>query len=187
MGQPLPGVAAKVIDAETGATLPPNTPGLLLMKGPNVMLGYLGRPDLTAEAIKDGWYHTGDIATIDEDGFITITDRLARFSKIGGEMVPHMAIEEVYLKGLNASEVLIAVTSIADDKRGERLMVLYVEAAGDPAALHAFIEQSEIPNLWKPDRNAYVKVDHIPVTGTGKLDVKTLRVIAVDRTAPPKS
>jgi len=187
VGQPLPGVAAKVVDPETGATLPPNTPGLLLMKGPNVMLGYLGRPDLTAEAIKDGWYHTGDIATIDEDGFISITDRLARFSKIAGEMVPHMAIEEVYLKGLNASEVVIAVTSIADDKRGERLMVLYIDAAGDPGQLQELIDKSEIPNLWKPDRNAYIKVDHIPVTGTGKLDVKTLRGIAVERTSPPKS
>ncbi|MFH0909387.1 MAG: acyl-[ACP]--phospholipid O-acyltransferase [bacterium] len=187
VGQPLPGVAVKVVDLETGATLPPNTPGHLLVKGPNVMLGYLDRPDLTAEVIKDGWYHTGDIATIDEDGFITITDRLARFSKIGGEMVPHMAIEDVYLKVLNKAEVVVAVTSIADDKRGERLIVLYVEAAGDPAALHAIIEQSDLPNLWKPDRSAYVKVERIPVTGTGKLDVRTLRVIAVERTSSPKS
>jgi acyl-[acyl-carrier-protein]-phospholipid O-acyltransferase/long-chain-fatty-acid--[acyl-carrier-protein] ligase len=184
VGQAMPGVAAKVVDPESGAMLAPGHPGLLLIKGPNVMLGYLKRPDLTAEAIQDGWYHTGDIATIDDDGFITITDRLARFSKIGGEMVPHMAIEDAYIKGLQTHEHVLAVTSMPDEKRGERLVVLYTEAAGDPAALHAIIEKSEIPNLWKPDRNAYFKVDHIPVTGSGKLDVKSIKHLAADAAKP---
>jgi acyl-[acyl-carrier-protein]-phospholipid O-acyltransferase/long-chain-fatty-acid--[acyl-carrier-protein] ligase len=67
---------------------------MLLVKGPNVMKGYLGRPEKTAEVLKDGWYTTGDIATMEEDGFLRITDRLSRFSKIGGEMVPHIKIEE---------------------------------------------------------------------------------------------
>ena len=77
-----------------GEAAAPGKKGLLLVKGPNVMLGYLDQPELTAEVMRDGWYVTGDIATIDEDGFIRITDRLSRFSKIGGEMVPHMKIEE---------------------------------------------------------------------------------------------
>ena len=69
-------------------------PGLLLVRGPNVMQGYLNRPEKTAEVLRDGWYNTGDIATLDEDGFLRITDRLSRFSKIGGEMVPHIKVEE---------------------------------------------------------------------------------------------
>lgn len=179
VGQPVPGVAAKIVDPDTGAPLPPGQSGLLLIKGPNVMKGYLHRPDLTAEVLVDGWYRTGDMATIDEEGFITITDRLARFSKIGGEMVPHIAIEEVYLKALNASEAVLAVTSVACEKKGERLIVLYTAAAGDPATLHAIMERGDLPNLWKPARDAYHAIDALPLTGSGKLDVKELRQIAI--------
>ncbi|MBV9124982.1 MAG: AMP-binding protein, partial [Planctomycetes bacterium] len=88
IGQPIPGVAARVVDPETFQPLPPGQDGILLITGGNVMKGYLGRPEATGDAIRDGWYVTGDIAHLDEDGFIVITDRLARFSKIGGEMVP---------------------------------------------------------------------------------------------------
>jgi acyl-[acyl-carrier-protein]-phospholipid O-acyltransferase/long-chain-fatty-acid--[acyl-carrier-protein] ligase len=185
VGMAIPGVAARIVDPDTGAPLPVGTPGMLTIRGPNVMKGYLNRPDRTAEAVRDGWYWTGDIAAIDADGFVTITDRLARFSKIGGEMVPHMAIEDEYLRGLGRAEMLLAVTSVTDERRGERLIVLYTEAAGDPAALHALIEAAGIPNLWKPSRDAYHRIDAIPMTATGKLDVKGLRRLAADRTGAP--
>ena len=83
-----------MVDPETFASLKPGEPGLILVKGPNVMLGYLNRPDKTAEVVRDGWYVTGDIGIMDQDGFLRITDRLSRFSKIGGEMVPHGAVED---------------------------------------------------------------------------------------------
>ena len=94
-------------------------PGLLLVRGASLMRGYLGEPQRTAEVIRDGWYVTGDIASIDADGFITITDRLSRFAKIGGEMVPHLRIEDAINEVLG--EVGAAVTSIPDDARGEKL------------------------------------------------------------------
>lgn len=178
VGLPLPGDAVRIVDPETGALLPPGTPGMLTIRGPNVMVGYLNDPGKTAEVVRDGWYWTGDIATVDTDGFVTITDRLARFSKIGGEMVPHMAVEDEYLRGLNRAEMVLAVASIADERKGERLVVLYTDAAGDPAALHAIIEKAGIPNLWKPARDAYHRIEAVPMTATGKLDVKTLRQIA---------
>lgn len=178
VGQPVPGVAVRIVDPDTGEILPPGKPGLLLIKGPNVMLGYLGKPELTAEVIQDGWYRTGDIAQVDEEGFITITDRLARFSKIAGEMVPHMAIEDEYQRGLGKAEPVLAVSSVPDEKKGEKLVVLYIEAAGDPARLQEIIEKSPIPNLWKPAKNAYYRIDALPQTGSGKLDVKTLRKLA---------
>ena len=84
----------RIVDPDTREPVPVGTPGLLLVRGPNVMKGYLGKPEKTAEVLRDGWYVTGDIAAEDEDGFLTITDRLSRFSKIGGEMVPHIKIEE---------------------------------------------------------------------------------------------
>src|SRR5262249_47932246 len=92
IGQPIPGVAARVSDLATFEPLAPNKEGMLLVYGGNVMKGYLGKPEATKEAIRGGWYITGDLAKYDEDGFITITDRLSRFSKVGGEMVPHQKI-----------------------------------------------------------------------------------------------
>ena len=78
----------RIVDAETGKPVAVGQSGLLLVRGPNVMQGYLGQPEKTAEVLRDGWYVTGDVAALDEDGFLQITDRLSRFSKIGGEMVP---------------------------------------------------------------------------------------------------
>ena len=94
IGHPLPGVSVKIVDPETMQTLPIGHPGMLLVRGPNVMRGYLGRPEKTAEVLRDGWYVTGDIAALDRDGFLEITDRMSRFSKVGGEMVPHVKVEE---------------------------------------------------------------------------------------------
>jgi acyl-[acyl-carrier-protein]-phospholipid O-acyltransferase/long-chain-fatty-acid--[acyl-carrier-protein] ligase len=178
VGHPVPGVAARVVHPETGETLPPGSEGLLLIRGPNVMKGYLDRPDLTAEVIRDGWYQTGDVARLDDDGFITITDRLARFSKIGGEMVPHLRIEEEYHRRLNVTEQVVAITAVPDEKKGERLVVLHLETAGTVDTLHRAISESELPNLWKPARDSYVKVDAFPVLGSGKLDLSSLRKLA---------
>src|SRR5207248_6998832 len=131
-------------------SLPVDAPGLLLVRGPNVMQGYLGRPEKTAEVLHDGWYVTGDIASIDEDGFLQITDRLSRFSKIGGEMVPHIKIEEKLHELAGMTEQTFVVTSVPDEKKGERLMVLHKLADGKlEAALEKFA-QCDLPNLWKP-------------------------------------
>ncbi len=117
VGHPVPGVAAKVVDAETGEAKQEGEEGLLLLRGPGRMVGYLADPDRTAQVLRDEWYVTGDIALIDEDGFIKITDRLSRFSKVGGEMVPHLKIEEAMLRipGIGAA----AVVAVPDADRGE--------------------------------------------------------------------
>ena len=104
VGQPLAGVEVKVIDVDTGEDLPRGRQGMLLVRGPSVMKGYLHRPDLTAEVMRGDWYVTGDLATIDEDNFITITGRISRFSKIGGEMVPHLRVEAAVREVLAADE-----------------------------------------------------------------------------------
>src|SRR5262249_17384444 len=94
IGQPIPGVAARIVEPESLTPLGAGREGLILFRGANVMQGYLNRPEATAAVIRDGWYLTGDIGRFDDEGFITITDRLSRFSKIGGEMVPHQRIED---------------------------------------------------------------------------------------------
>lgn len=178
IGHPLPGMAVRIVDPETGELRPAGESGLMLLKGPNIMRGYLGRPDKTAEVLQDGWYTTGDIAAMDEDGFIFITDRLSRFSKIGGEMVPHIKVEERLHELADAAVQTFAVTGLPDDKKGERLMVLHTL---DEAKLETVLEKlaaTDLPNLWKPKRDQFLRVPAIPILGTGKTDLRRVRELA---------
>ena len=174
-GRPLPNLAIKIVDPDTGALQPANAPGLLLVKGPSVMRGYLNNPEKTAEVLRDGWYNTGDIARVDEDGFLFLTDRLSRFSKIGGEMVPHGAVEEALQKVSGASEPCVAVVGEEDKNHGEHLVVCFTPQAGDADALHRALKRSGLPNLWIPCRANFVRIPGIPVLGTGKTDLRAIR------------
>ncbi len=179
VGQPLPGVSARVVDPETLAPLPPGTSGMLLVKGPNVMQGYLNRDDLTAEVLKDGWYVTGDIAVMDEDGFLKITDRLSRFSKIGGEMVPHGRVEDALHEAAGATVQTFAVTAVPDEKKGERLAVLHTLDEKKIPELLEKLSASGLPNLFIPRRDQFIRVTSLPLLGTGKLDLREVKRIAV--------
>ena len=181
VGQPLPGVSVQIVDPDSYAPLPACTPGMLLVKGPNVMNGYLGREDLTAQVMRDGWYVTGDIAALDEDGFLTITDRLSRFSKIGGEMVPHGKVEEALQQAAEADTQVFAVTGLPDEKKGERLAVLHtLEEFRIPQILEK-VSARGLPNLFIPGKHQFVRVDALPVLGTGKLDLRGVKRIAMER------
>jgi acyl-[acyl-carrier-protein]-phospholipid O-acyltransferase/long-chain-fatty-acid--[acyl-carrier-protein] ligase len=173
VGHPIPGVAARIVDPATFAPLPPNTEGLLLVKGSNRMLGYLNQPDRTAQVFHDGWYITGDIALLDDEGFLRITDRLSRFSKIAGEMVPHLKVEEAILNLLGDTQCV--VTGIPDDLRGERLVALYVHPTLTPAELYMKIGETGMPSLWIPKRENLYQVESLPLLGTGKLDLRAVR------------
>jgi acyl-[acyl-carrier-protein]-phospholipid O-acyltransferase/long-chain-fatty-acid--[acyl-carrier-protein] ligase len=178
IGHPLPGVSVRVVDIETGLPLQPGTPGMLLVKGPNVMKGYLGKPEKTAEVLHDGWYTTGDIALMEDDGFLTITDRLSRFSKIGGEMVPHIRIEDKLHELAEVTEQVFAVTSLPDEKKGERIAVLTTLPAPKLAAVLEKLPQCDLPSLWKPKANLFFHVDALPLLGTGKMDLRGVKSIA---------
>ena len=178
IGHPLPGVSVKVVDIETGQPVAPGTSGMLLVKGPNVMRGYLGKPEKTAEVLQDGWYTTGDIATMEEDGFLTITDRLSRFSKIGGEMVPHIRIEDKLHELAESTEQVFAVTALPDQKKGERIVVLHTLPEAKLAPVLEKLAASDLPALWKPKGNQFVHVDAIPVLGTGKMDLRGIKALA---------
>jgi acyl-[acyl-carrier-protein]-phospholipid O-acyltransferase/long-chain-fatty-acid--[acyl-carrier-protein] ligase len=175
VGHPVPGVAVKTVDSETHAEVPDGTEGLLLVKGPGMMTGYLADEKRTAEAIRDGWYATGDIAVIDEHGFIRITDRLARFSKIAGEMVPHGRIEEALIAVTGVTAV--CVVGAPDESRGERLVALYTGEA-EPRALVAALAASPLPKLWQPKAADIRKIGELPTLGSGKLDLRRIRALA---------
>ncbi len=207
VGLPLPGVSAKVVDLETGEDLGPNKSGMLLVSGPNVMKGYYRRPDLTAEVIREKgditdygrlgglssrqqakisnvpffrWYVTGDVAVIDDDGFITITGRISRFSKLAGEMVPHIRIEEAITQalGLGEDDLKFVVTAVADAKKGERIVVLYTDLVQTPEKICRALAASGLPPLWIPSPDSFRRVPAIPVLGTGKLDLKRVKDLA---------
>jgi acyl-[acyl-carrier-protein]-phospholipid O-acyltransferase/long-chain-fatty-acid--[acyl-carrier-protein] ligase len=181
VGRPLPGVVVKVVDLETGADLGPNCPGMLWVSGPSVMKGYYGQPELTAEVLHDGWYVTGDVAAIDEEGFIQITGRISRFSKLAGEMVPHVRVEEAIrqILGLNEDELRIVVTAVPDPKKGERLVVLYTELDRSPEQICHTLAGGCLPPLWIPSPDSFRHVEEIPVLGTGKLDLSRVKELAL--------
>jgi acyl-[acyl-carrier-protein]-phospholipid O-acyltransferase/long-chain-fatty-acid--[acyl-carrier-protein] ligase len=179
IGHPLPGVSVKVVDLETGLQVPAGKSGMLLVKGPNVMQGYLGRPEKTAEVLHDSWYTTGDVAMLEEDGFVTITDRLSRFSKIGGEMVPHIRIEEKLHELADVTEQVFAVTAVPDEKKGERIVVLHTLPETKLAVVLERLAQCDLPALWRPKTNQFVQVQSIPTLGTGKMDLRAIRALAV--------
>jgi acyl-[acyl-carrier-protein]-phospholipid O-acyltransferase/long-chain-fatty-acid--[acyl-carrier-protein] ligase len=183
IGHPLPGVSVKVVDIDTGELVVPGNSGLLLVKGPNVMRGYLGKPEKTAEVLRDGWYTTGDIATMEEDGFLSITDRLSRFSKIGGEMVPHIRIEEKLHELADSTEQVFAVTALPDVKKGERIIVLHTLPDLRLAQVLEKLPQCDLPALWKPRANQFVHVDAIPILGTGKMDLRGIKALAASLAA----
>jgi acyl-[acyl-carrier-protein]-phospholipid O-acyltransferase/long-chain-fatty-acid--[acyl-carrier-protein] ligase len=206
IGQPIPGVAAKIVDPNTFEPLQPGHEGLLLCYGPNVMVGYLNRPDLTREVIREDpdcivrairgnsdqapacrWYLTGDIAKLDEDGFLTITDRLSRFSKVAGEMVPHQRVEDELHKLLGTTERICAVTGVPDEKKGEKLVVLHTHLNGVTVPqLYDRLTHSGLPNLWLPDLRNFYEVHDLPVLGSGKLDLQCVKKLAVELTGNKK-
>jgi acyl-[acyl-carrier-protein]-phospholipid O-acyltransferase / long-chain-fatty-acid--[acyl-carrier-protein] ligase len=184
IGHPLPGISVRIVDPDTFEPVPVGTPGLLLVRGPNVMKGYLGKPEKTAEVLRDGWYVTGDIAASDEDGFLAITDRMSRFSKIGGEMVPHIKVEEklheiAEAAGQQATDQKFVVTGVPDGKKGERLVVLHTLSPEELTAILEKLSQAGLPNLWTPRTNQFFAVEEFPHLGTGKLDLRRIREIAI--------
>ncbi len=189
VGRPIANVAAKVCDLDTGEELPPNQSGMLWISGPIVMKGYLNNPEATNEVIVDRWYKTGDVALIDEDGFIKITGRISRFSKIGGEMVPHLKIEELLSEFLDTTpdddeddHLSVAVTAVACEKKGERLVVLYTRDHKTVDQMKAVLKEAGLPNVFIPSSDSFFRVDALPILGTGKIDLKGIKDKALEVT-----
>jgi acyl-[acyl-carrier-protein]-phospholipid O-acyltransferase/long-chain-fatty-acid--[acyl-carrier-protein] ligase len=191
IGRAIQNVTIKIVDLETGDDLPPNEIGMIVVKGVVVMKGYYKQPELTAEVIKNGWYTTGDVGKMDEDGFIWITGRQSRISKIGGEMIPHVLIEEEILKIIATfsngtentdlrAEPPIAVTSLPHPTKGEQIIVLYRELPLAPSEIIERLLAKGLSRLWIPHLDGFHQVDSIPVLGTGKLDLAALRQKALE-------
>jgi acyl-[acyl-carrier-protein]-phospholipid O-acyltransferase/long-chain-fatty-acid--[acyl-carrier-protein] ligase len=183
VGRLLPGSTARIVDPESGAELPATSVGMLWLKGPHVFPGYLKDEEKTSAALKNRWFVTGDLGRIDEDGFVFIEGRLSRFSKIGGEMVPHGTIEQKLITAFDWDQTdgpVAVVTGIPDPSKGEALVLLTTKdvTLGD---IRTKLLDAGFANLWIP--KVVCKVDAIPVLGTGKTDLKACRALAIELVA----
>jgi acyl-[acyl-carrier-protein]-phospholipid O-acyltransferase / long-chain-fatty-acid--[acyl-carrier-protein] ligase len=178
VGKMAPGIAAEIREPETGRKLSLHETGMLWLRGVNIFEGYLHDPERTADVLQNGWLKTGDLGRFDEDGFLYIEGRLSRFSKIGGEMVPHEAIESriVDLLGLSGrDERPIAIIGVQDEAKGEALVLLSAVDV-DLAELRSKLHDAGVPNLWIPKQ--VQRVESIPVLASGKLDLKKCKEVA---------
>jgi acyl-[acyl-carrier-protein]-phospholipid O-acyltransferase/long-chain-fatty-acid--[acyl-carrier-protein] ligase len=178
VGLLLPGTSVKTTHPDGGDAHDPGVEGMVHIKGPQVMVGYLNKPAETAAVLRDGWYRTGDLGYLDSDGFLHITGRLSRFSKIGGEMVPHEKVEAALINAIGRVDQTVAVTSIPDPKRGERLIVLYTDLGGTPEEISRKLQATDLPRLWLPSASDFRKVDEIPVLASGKIDLRGIQELA---------
>jgi acyl-[acyl-carrier-protein]-phospholipid O-acyltransferase/long-chain-fatty-acid--[acyl-carrier-protein] ligase len=178
VGRPLPGVSLRFVDPATLEPVPFGQEGMLLVKGPSRMRGYLKQPERTAKSLVDGYYNTGDMARLDDEGFLFITGRLSRFSKIGGEMVPHLKVEECLQEIMDEATCL--VIGVPDAQRGERLVVLHTSKTLTPAAMVEHLNNADLPALWIPKPNQFFAVESIPTLGTGKTDLRKSTDLAIE-------
>ncbi len=180
VGRMMPGMTARVVDPETLEEIPDTHTGIVVLKGANVFDGYLDDPGKTRAAFHHGWFVTGDLGRFDEDGFLFIEARLSRFSKIGGEMVPHGTVEMKIIEALgwDQSEApLVYVTGIPDAAKGEALVLLTTQAV-TAEELRVRLAALGVPNLWIP--RIIHRVEQIPMLGTGKTDLKQCRELALE-------
>lgn len=180
VGRMMPGMTARIVDPDTGAELPFTSQGVVLFRGANVFGGYLEDPEKTRVAFRDGWFVSGDLGRFDDDGFLFIEGRLSRFSKIGGEMVPHGTVEQKIVEAFGWDQLeapVIFVCGVPDKTKGESLVVLSTnEVTAD--VLRAKLTENGLPNLWIP--RVVKRVEKIPMLGTGKTDLKRCRELALE-------
>jgi acyl-[acyl-carrier-protein]-phospholipid O-acyltransferase/long-chain-fatty-acid--[acyl-carrier-protein] ligase len=178
VGKLAPGMAARICDPDTDAELTLHETGMLWLRGPNIFECYLNDPKRTEDVLKDRWFKTGDLGRFDEDGFLFIEGRLSRFSKIGGEMVPHETIESRIYEAMELpkEERVIAVTGIPDEAKGEALVVLTSHDL-ELAHLRSKLSEHGLPNLWIPKK--ILRVEEIPHLASGKLDLKRVKELAL--------
>ena len=177
IGLPFPGVEVRVVDIETYEPLPPGALGMLLVRGSNVFPGYVGEnaPDPFVQRDGERWYVTGDLARIDEDGFIWFSARLKRFLKAGGEMISLPAIEEPLATALSSHR--------AGPARGSRRCGRRRRPANRPlhhraclaAQANEILQEHGLRGIMRLDEVR--RLEKIPTLGTGKTDYKVLRAM----------
>ncbi|HSO77839.1 MAG TPA: AMP-binding protein [Bacteroidales bacterium] len=168
-GKVIPNVQVRIENLETGAACKVREVGKVLVKGDLVMKGYYDDPELTAEALSDGWYNTGDMGYFDEDGYLFHAGRFKRFAKIGGEMVSLVKVENTLEKFLPAG-VMCCVVEVFDVKKGSEIIAAVTQEVHKIEILRKM--GNELPNIALPRQ--FVVIKELPMMSTGKTDFRTV-------------
>ncbi len=187
IGHVLPGLAVRITDPDDDTKeLPLSERGMIWFKGANVFKGYIGRDDLNAEIFRDGWFKTGDLGSVNLNCFLTLGGRRSRFSKIGGEMVPHEVVEQAIEEFVSVPEGFagraVAVMGVPDEQKGEALVLLsavHQSRLSDALdEIRAHLVDQGLPRLWCP--REIIPVEAIPALPTGKMDLRGCQMLAYE-------
>lgn len=181
VGKPLPSVQVKIVDVETGRELPPGKEGKILVKGDLVMKGYFDDVEETSLRLRDGWYDTGDMGFLDEDGFLWHRGRLKRFVKIGGEMVSLVKTESVLEEFLPEGVGCCAV-EIPDAIKGARIVAAVTKKIDEKEILKKMA--TKLPPIALPKQ--FIVIPELPKMGSGKIDFRTVANLAREKIAGKK-
>ncbi|MGB2868460.1 MAG: AMP-binding protein [Bacteroidota bacterium] len=169
VGRPLPGVLVRLENYETGDPCKVGEIGKILTKGPNVMKGYFDDFEQTSLAIRHGWYDTGDMGWMDEDGYLWHVGRLKRFMKVGGEMVSLIKVEDVMEKFL-PEDVSCCVVEIPDAMKGAKIVAAVTQQVDEKAIIKQM--SAHLPNIALPKQ--FVVIEEFPKMGSGKIDFRSV-------------
>ncbi len=176
LGKPIPNVQVKITDLATGKTLPANQEGKILVKGDSIMKGYFDNIEETSLRIKDGWYDTGDMGIMDQDGYLWHRGRLKRFAKIGGEMVSLVKTESV-LEELLPEHTDCCVVEIPDPSKGAKIVAV-ITAKVDEKEIRQKMAQ-KLPSMAVPKK--FLLIPELPKMGSGKVDFRTVTKIVREK------
>lgn len=173
IGKPLPGVQVKIVDRETDEELPTNKEGKILVKGDLVMNGYLGDLEETSLRIRNGWYDTGDMGVLDEDGFLWHRGRLRRFVKVGGEMISLVRVENV-LEKLLPEGAVCCVVDVPNPRKGSDIVAAVTTKGINKKHIQKQMKK-EIPAIAIPKE--FHLIEDIPMMGSGKVNFREVEKI----------
>jgi acyl-[acyl-carrier-protein]-phospholipid O-acyltransferase/long-chain-fatty-acid--[acyl-carrier-protein] ligase len=166
-GKVIPGVQVRLVNFETGEESKTREVGKIFVKGDSVMKGYYDDPELTADALVDGWYNTGDMGFFDEDGFLWHAGRFKRFAKIGGEMVSLVKVENILEKFLPKG-VYCCVVEVSDEKKGSYIVATVSMEVNKTEILRKML--NELPIIALPRQ--FMVIKELPMMSTGKIDFR---------------
>jgi len=175
-GKPLPTVKVKITDINSGEELARGQEGKLLSKGDHIMKGYFDDLEETSLRIKDGWYDTGDMGMVDEDGYVWHRGRLKRFAKIGGEMVSLVKVESV-LTDLLPPETDCCIVEIPDYLKGAKIIAAVTSSVDEREILKQM--SAELPNISLP--KDFLIIDELPKMGSGKINFRKVTEIVKEK------
>jgi acyl-[acyl-carrier-protein]-phospholipid O-acyltransferase/long-chain-fatty-acid--[acyl-carrier-protein] ligase len=176
VGKPLPNVEVMIENYETGERCGPNEIGRILVKGPNVMKGYYNDLEETSMRIRHGWYDTGDMGYLDEDGYLWHVGRLKRFVKIGGEMISLVKVEEELEKVL-PKEIECCVVEVPDEIKGAKIVAVVSQKIDEKSVVKQLAKV--LPNLAMPKQ--FLIIEELPKMGSGKINFSKVQEMVIER------